>query len=45
MSSFTNIKMSGFTNAIIVTPEGGHYGRKGHYHYETKRFKTITCDS
>jgi hypothetical protein len=32
MSYLPNLEMSGFKNAKLPFSEGGHNGRKGHYH-------------
>ena len=40
MSYLTHLEVSYLKTAIILSIEGGCYGRKGHYHNDTGRIKT-----
>ena len=40
MSYSTNLEMSYSKGAIMHSLKGGHYGRKGHYQYDSGGIKT-----
>ena len=42
MSYLAKIKMFSFKPAIILFLKEGYYGRKGHYHNDPERIKTVT---
>jgi hypothetical protein len=42
MSYLAKIEMSAFGGSIMLYYEGGHYGRRGHYHGAAKGIKTAT---
>jgi len=39
MSYLAKVEMSYFKSAIMPYLEGGHYGRKGHYHNDSSGVK------